>query len=446
MIVQLKRTVLALAIPAVISNLLYTFQNIVDAMMLGRYGDPAVSISAAGIGGMLYFLTFPLIMGITTGGVAIIARRWGEKRFQDAQVAFENLYVLLILLSLPISFFAIFFGWTLPFLLGAEGAVIEASYRYMMGIFTFYPFAVFMASYHSSMRAAGDTRIPMLVDIFANSWNVFWNFTLIFGNFGFPELGVLGAGLATGSSYLFGSIVYLILQKLGKLRIYPNLLSLRRWKMSIIKKIVRIGIPAGVERGMWSITSFIYTALIFAVAGSLGYASFQIGLKAESLAYMPAFGFSIAATTLVGQSLGEGNVEKAKRAAIEATKMSMLFMAITGAIMVIFPNYLASLFTEDTEIIHLASIYLFLMGMTEPALGALFTLAGGMRGAGYTTMPMIINLTGLMGIRLGLAALFAFPLGLGLLGIWLGMFFETYIRALWMYMEFRRGKWTRVKV
>ncbi len=446
MIVQLKRTVLALAIPAVISNLLYTFQNIVDAMMLGRYGDPAVSISAAGIGGMLYFLTFPLIMGITTGGVAIIARRWGEKRFQDAQVAFENLYVLLILLSLPISFFAIFFGWTLPFLLGAEGAVIEASYRYMMGIFTFYPFAVFMASYHSSMRAAGDTRIPMLVDIFANSWNVFWNFTLIFGNFGFPELGVLGAGLATGSSYLFGSIVYLILQKLGKLRIYPNLLSLRRWKMSIIKKIVRIGIPAGVERGMWSITSFIYTALIFAVAGSLGYASFQIGLKAESLAYMPAFGFSIASTTLVGQSLGEGNMEKAKRAAIEATKMSMLFMAITGAIMVIFPNYLASLFTEDTEIIHLASIYLFLMGMTEPALGALFTLAGGMRGAGYTTMPMIINLTGLMGIRLGLAALFAFPLGLGLLGIWLGMFFETYIRALWMYMEFRRGKWTRVKV
>jgi putative MATE family efflux protein len=446
MSVQLRRVVLKLAIPAVISNLLYTFQNIVDAMMLGRYGDPAVSLSAAGIGGMLYFLTFPLIMGLTTGGVAVIARRWGEKKFSEAQIAFENLYILLILISIPISFFAIFYGWLLPVALGAEEEVVRAAYNYMMGIFVFYPFAVFMASYHSSMRASGDTRIPMLVDIFANSWNVFWNFTLIFGNFGFPELGVLGAGLATGSSYLFGSSIYLLLQKIRKLRIYPNLLSKRKWNVELIKKIVRIGIPAGVERGMWSITSFIYTALIFAAAGSLGYASFQVGLKAESLAYMPAFGFSIAATTLVGQSLGEGNVEKAKRSAIEATKMSMLFMAVTGAIMVLFPSYLAALFTGDSEIIRLASIYLFLMGMTEPALGALFTLAGGMRGAGYTTMPMIINLTGLMGIRLGIAAFLAFPLGMGLIGIWLGMFIETFIRALWMYLEFRRGRWSNVRV
>ena len=446
MVVQLRRTVLTLAIPAVISNLLYTFQNIVDAMMLGRYGDPAISISAAGIGGMLYFLTFPLVMGITTGGVAVIARRWGERKFKEAQIAFENLYTLLILISIPIALFAIFYGWTLPVALGAEEDVVRTSYQYIMGIFLFYPFAVFMASYHSSMRASGDTKIPMLVDIFANSWNVFWNFTLIFGNFGFPELGVLGAGLATGSSYLFGSVIYLLLQKMEKLRIHPDLFSKRRWNPELVKKIVKIGIPAGVERGMWSITSFIYTALIFVVAGSLGYASFQIGLKAESLAYMPAFGFSIAATTLVGQSLGEKNVEKAKKAAIEATKMSMLFMAFTGTVMVLFPSYLAALFTNDSEIIHLASIYLFLMGMTEPALGALFTLAGGMRGAGYTTMPMIINLTGLMGIRLGLAALLAFPLGLGLVGIWLGMFFETFIRAIWMYLEFRRGKWSEIKV
>ncbi len=446
MFVQLRRRVLNLAIPAVISNVLYTFQNIVDAMMLGRYGNPAISLSSAGIGGMFYYLTFPLVMGITTGGVAMIARRWGEQRYSEAEYTFENLYILLILISIPISIFAVLFGWTLPVALGANEKVVTGAYHYIMGIFVFYPFAVFMAAYQASLRAAGDTRTPMNVDIFANLWNVFWNYTLIFGNFGFPQLGILGAGLATGSSYLFGSAIYLIMQKLGMLRIHPELLSRRRSDWRMLKKMVRIGIPAGIERGMWAITSFIYAALIFAVAGAIGYASFQIGLKAESFAYMPAFGFSIAATTLVGQSLGEGNVKKAKDAAIEATKMSMLFMGVAGAIMLVFPQYLASIFTNDAQIIHLASIYLFLMGMTEPALGALFTLAGGMRGAGYTTMPMLINLTGLMGIRLGIAVLLAFFLGMGLVGIWLGMFFETFIRAIWMYLEFRRGKWAKVKV
>ncbi len=442
----MRKVVLSLALPAVVSNLLYTFQNIVDTIMLGHYKEPQISLSAVGIGGMLYFLMFPLIMGITTGGVALIARRWGERKYEEARRIFEELYTLLILIAVPIAFFAIFFGWTLPVALGAEKSVVEQAYRYIMGVFLFYPFAVFLAVYHSSIRAAGNTRIPMLVDLLANSWNVVWNYILIFGHFGFPELGVMGAGIATGSSYLVGSIFYLFLQKKHKLPVAPSLLSRTRLRKDTVIRLFKIGIPAGVERGMWSLTSFIYTALIIAVAGSLGYASFQVGLKAESLAYMPGFGFSIAATTLVGQYLGEGNPDKARRAAIEAAKMCAIFMGITGGMMVLIPNYLAAIFTDDVNIIHLASLYLFLMGFTEPALGVLFTLAGGMRGAGYTTMPMVINLTGLMGIRLGLAVLFAYPLGLGLLGVWLGMFVETFVRGLWMFLEFHRGKWAQVKV
>ena len=443
---QLRKIVLRLAIPAVISNLLYTFQNIVDTIMLGHYGNPKISLSAVGIGSILYFLMFPLIMGVTTGGIAIIARRWGEKNYKEAERAFENLYTLLILISIPIAIFAVFYGWLLPTALGAEEVVVKEAYRYIMGVFLFYPFAVFQVVYHSSLRAAGDTRTPMFIDLFANSWNVFWNYTLIFGHFGFPELGVMGAGIATGSSYLLGTFIYLILLHGKKLRLSLNILSREKIKVEIVKKLFKIGIPAGIERGMRSLTSFLYAFLIISVSGSLGYSSFQVGLKAESLAYMPGFGFSIAATTLVGQYLGEKNLKKAKKATIEAAKMCALFMGITGGMMVLIPTYLAGIFTDDPQIIHLASIYLFLMGFTEPALGVLFTLAGGMRGAGYTTMPMIINLTGLFGIRLSLATVFAYPLGFGLVGIWLGMFFETFIRAIWMYLEFRRGRWAAVKV
>ncbi len=442
----MRRVVLKLAIPAVISNILYTFQNIVDMIMIGHYRDPKVSISAVGLGGMTYFLFFPLIMGLTTGGVAVIARRFGERNYVDARRTMEDLYAVLMLVAVPISLFAVFYGWTVPYLLGAGKEVVIQAYRYIMGVFLFYPFAVFMISYQSAIRAAGDTKTPMVVDLFANIWNVFWNYTLIFVNFGFPELGVFGAAIATGSSYLFGSVIYLYLQKSGRLIISPNLLSERRVDTKRIIKLFRIGIPAGIERGMWSITSFIYADIIISVGGSLGYAAFQVGLRAESLAYMPGFGFSIAATTLVGQYLGMRDVAGAKKAAYEASKLCAIFMGFAGLVMILFPSYLSLLFTDDMRIVKLSALYLFMMGFTEPFLGVLFTLAGGMRGAGYTTMPMIINLSGLLGIRIGLALLFAYPLALGLMGVWLGMMVETYIRALWMYLEFRRGKWSRVRV
>ena len=446
MYVQIRKRVLQLAVPAVISNVLYTFQNIVDAIMIGHYKEPAISISAVGLGGMVYFLFFPLIMGLTTGGVAIIARRWGERNFDEARKTFEDLYTLLILISVPVSLFAIFYGWTIPYALGANKVVVKEAYRYVMGVFVFYPFAVFMASYQSALRAAGDTKTPMIVDLFANSWNILWNYILIFGNLGFPGLGVMGAAIATGSSYLFGAVVYLYLQKRGKLVVYPQLLSMRKTDIKTIIKLFRVGIPAGIERGMWALTSFIYTGIIIAVGGSLGYAAFQVGLKAESLAYMPGFGFSIAATTLVGQYLGMGNKDKAKEAAYEASKLCAVFMGVAGLIMILFPSYLSLLFTGDMNIVRLSAIYLFLMGFTEPFLGILFTFAGGMRGAGYTVMPMVINLTGLLGIRIGLALLFAYPLGWGLIGVWVGMMIETYVRAGWMYMEFRRGLWAHVRV
>ncbi len=432
--------------PAIVSNLLYTFQNIVDTIMLGHYGNPVVSLSAAGIGGMFYFLMFPIIMGLTTGGVAIIARRWGEKNYDEARRVFDDLYTLLILISIPISVFAITLGWLLPVALGASETVTKEAYMYIMGVFAFYPFAVFMATYQSSLRAAGDTKTPMIIDIVANVWNVLWNFVLIYGNFGFPQLGVLGAGIATGTSYVIGAFSYIILQVRGRLIVYPDILSGFRMRGNVVKTLFKVGIPAGIERGMWSLTSFIYAALIFYVSSSLGYSAFQVGLRAESLAYMPGFGFSIAATTLMGQYLGEKSPWKARMATMESAKMCAVFMGLAGLLMVLFPSQIAMLFTNDVEIIKLASLYLFMMGFTEPALGILFTLAGGMRGAGYTTMPMVINLTGLLGIRLGLAVLFAIPLGMGLVGVWLGMVFETFIRAIWMYMEFRRGRWSTVHV
>ncbi len=439
------KRVTALAYPAIISNLLFTFQIIADTIMLGRYPPADVSLSAVGVVFALYHMFFPLTMGLVTGSIAIIARRWGERDYDEAQLVATDTMITLTLISVPIALFGILIGPHVIYSLGARGAVITEGTRYLWAVFSFYPAVALVITYHGILRAAGDTKTPMYVDIVANLYNVIMNYTLIFGHFGFPELGVLGAGIATGTSYAVAFGLYLLLQQRNRLITHPVYHRKIRYRPETVKKMFRIGIPAGIDMAMWSVTSLIFTWLILSF-GTLGYSGFQIGLRAESIAYMPAFGFGIAATTLAGQYLGAADRERAKQAVLASTFLCLIFMAVVGLVFVLLPDYIAMIFTGNPEVESWATLYLFIIGFSEPALGAFFTIAGGMRGAGYTKVPMLINFVSLIGIRVSLAYLLGFILGWGLLGIWVGMTVETFIRATCIYAVFRKGTWMTVAV
>ena len=442
---KITKKILRLAIPAIISNLLATSQIIADTIMLGRYPPADISLSALGVGSILLFMFFPIIMGLIMGSVAIIARRWGEKKYREARRVATDSLITLNLIAIPITLFGFFIGPHLIYYLGARGDVITEGSKYIMAVFAFVPFSIFVFSYHGFLRAAGDTKTPMYIDIITNSYNIFMNYALIFGNFGFPELGVLGAGLATGTSYMFGTIAYIILQSRGKLIISPIYKFNLKYRWRTVKKLFNIGIPAGVDMGMWAISAVFITPFVL-YFGTEGYSAFQIGLRAESIAYMPAVGFSIATTTLAGQYLGAKSEKHAQAVIVISTKIILIFMAVVGAVLVIFPRFISMVFTTDTDVIEIAAVYLFLMGFSEPALGAIFTLAGGMRGAGYTKVPMYINFVGMIIIRLVLVYVLAFPLGLGLYGIFLAIVIEIFIRAILFYCVFLKGGWMKVKV
>ena len=439
------RRVLNLSIPAVISNLLFTFQIIADTVMLGHYRSADVSLTALGLGSLVYFMFFPVVMGLVTGTIAIIARRWGERDFDEAGKIAGDSFITLLTASISIALIGFFVGPHIIHLIGAEGAVLREGTRYIRAVFAFYPFSVFILSYHGYLRAAGDTKTPMYVDITTNVYNIIMNYCLIFGRFGFPEWGVLGAGVATGSSYLVGAVMYSLLHAGKKLIIRPTFKRslIRRW--NTIKKIFRIGIPAGFDMGMWTISSLLLAPLILHF-GTDGYSAYQIGFRAESMAYMPAIGFGVAATTLSGQYLGAKNKKNAKEAVLVSTRLVLVFMAIIGIIMIAFPSRIAGIFTSDAAVIKKAALYIFIMGFTEPALGAFFTLIGGMRGAGYTKVPMKINFIGLVVVRLLLGLFFAFPLKMGLTGVWMAMLVETFLRVFVVYVVFKKGRWMEVKV
>jgi putative MATE family efflux protein len=439
------RRVMTLALPALVSNILMTFQTFADTIMLGRYPPADVSLSAVGLGFTLYHMFFPLTMGLVTGTIAIVARRWGEADYAEAKRVATDSVITLVLISIPIALFGVFAGPSAIYYLGARGAVITEGTRYIRSIFAFYPFVVLLIVYHGVLRAAGDTKTPMYVDIVANVYNVVMNYVLIFGKFGFPELGVLGAGIATGTSYVVAFAVYLMLQASHKLIIHPVYSRDLTYRLDTVKKMFKIGIPAGIDAAMWSVSSIIFTWIILSF-GTVGYSAFQIGLRAESVAYMPAFAFGIAATTLAGQCLGAKDEEQAKKAVLVSTYLGLIFMTAVGLLFVLLPDYIALVFTGNKEVVSLAALYLLIIGFSEPALGAFYTLAGGMRGAGYTKVPMYINFISLIVIRISLSYALGVWLGMGLFGIWLGMTVETFLRAIVIYAVFLKGHWMQVEV
>lgn len=442
---KLVKKVITLALPAITSNVLLTAQIFADTIMLGRYHPADVSLSALGLGSILYFLFFPIVIGLLMGSIAIIARRWGEKNYTEARNVATNSLITLLLISVPLSLAGFIFGPYVIYLLGARDLVLIEGTKYIMAIFAFYPFSVCVMTYHHMMIAAGDTKTPMYVNIFMNVYNLIMNLLLIFGSLGFPELGVLGAGIATGTSYLLGVCVYAVLQNRNKLIISPIFKKDVPYNRETVKKLFKIGIPAGIDVGMWSIYSLLITPFIF-YFGTVGYSAFQIGIRAESFAYMPALGFGIAAMTLTGQYLGAKKEEKAREVVVIATYLILIWMTIVGLFFILLSKYISMIFTNDPEVIVIAAQYLFIMGFTEPFLGIVFTTAGGMRGAGYTSVPLAINFFGMIVLRLILTYVLAFALGMGLLGIWLSMLIETAIRAMVMYGVFYQGNWMKVKV
>jgi len=439
------RSVVKLSIPAIISNLLFTSLIIADTVMLGHYRSAAVSLTALGLGSLIYFMFFPVVMGLVTATIAIIARRWGEKNYREAGAVAGDSLIMLLAVSIPLSLIGFFIGPAIIGAFGADDMVLAEGTKYIKAIFAFYPFSIIILSFHGYLRAAGDTKTPMYVDIVTNLFNIGMNYCLIFGKFGFPELGVLGAGIATGSSYLVGTIVYLILYKRGRLIIVPEFKRSFEKRWGTIKKLLRIGVPAGLDMGMWTISSLCMAPIVLHF-GTDGYSAYQIGFRAESIAYMPAIGFGVAATTLSGQFLGARQRENAKKAVIISTRLVLVFMSFIGLVMILFPSPIARIFTTDSDIVGKAALYLFIVGFTEPALGAFFTIIGGLRGAGYTAVPMGINFIGLVVVRVLLSLFFAFTLDMGLMGIWIAMLVEIYLRGFVIYLVFKKGKWMDVKV
>jgi putative MATE family efflux protein len=293
----------------------------------------------------------------------------------------------------------------------------------------------------SGLRAAGDTRTPLAVGAVTNVANILFLYMLVYGGFGFPKIGIAGAALAGGLAYAIAAALMLVLWHSGKLVLAPVPgPSLDRART---RKLIRIGFPAALEQLVVQGGFIAFTTLIARFYGTRPLAAYGIGVQILSVSFVVGFGFSIAASTLVGQHLGAGSPERATQSGWRASVLAMATMSVLAILILVFARPIARLMIADEEVVNLTVSFIHWLGVAQPLMAMQFALAGALRGAGDTRFPLVATLSGLIGGRVALACVFTW-LRLSVDWIYGALLADYIIQSSLLALRFRGRRWQRV--
>jgi putative MATE family efflux protein len=306
------------------------------------------------------------------------------------------------------------------------------------------------------LRVAGDTRTPLFFNVLTNLINVVLNFLMIYDTreitvFGRTFTmwgagwGVKGAAIATAISIAISGSM--LLSRLFK-KDYPIRISVKgdyKPDFSVIKSALKLATPAALERITISSGQILMTTLITNL-GTTALAANYLAITAEGMSYLPAYGFNVAATTLTAQSLGAENKEAAKRFAKRCVIFGIAMMSFMGVIMYFGAEFLISIFTPVTAVILLGASVLRVEAFAQPFFAASIICGGILRGAGDTKWPFYISIVGMWGVRIVTAYILAYPLGMGLMGAWIGMVADLFTRGVLSLIRYRSMKWLHITI
>lgn len=433
--------ILQLAWPAIVGNLLYSTVGLVDIKIVGSLGASAVA--AVTTGNRMFFVLQGVLMAVTAGTTALVARAWGAEDLDEAErVTNASLWICIGLsagmaipgIVVPEVLAGVFRG------LDAQAIAQAADFIRWLSVFN----VAFAVSFvlGTACRAAGDTLTPLWIGAVTNVVNVVLVYVLIYGAFGIPPLGVAGAAVANGLAFLLGSVIFVVKWLRGTLIVGvgpPGALARPR-----VREIFRIGYPAGIEQFVWQ-AGFIAFLWVVALYGTAPYAAYGIGVQILALSFVVGFGFSIAASTHVGQRLGARDPAGAERSGWQAMRLAVASMIVLGAVVILSAEQVASFMIDDAEVVRLTVVFIYILGACQPLMAIEFTLGGSLRGAGDTRFPLYTVLTGLVGVRVLLSALAALA-GLDVEWIFAALIAD-YVVKVWMLVgRFRGGRWKALEV
>ncbi len=416
---HLKREAVAvarLATPVVLVQIGMMLMGTVDAMMLGRYSERALAAGALGNSVSFSLITFP--MGILMALDPLVAQAYGADSHVRIGKHFKQGLMLAVVLAVPLSAVMWRTEGALLFLgQRPEIATDGAAYIRVIAAGNL-PFLLFVAV-RQTLQAMSMIRPAAIAIVIANGVNVVANYTLIFGHFGFPELGVVGSAWATSLSrwvMLLGIVAAASpMVKRYLTGSWRELLAARAFLQPL-----KLGIPIGfqVSLEMWL---FAAVALMMGNLGARELAAHQIALTLAALSFMVPLGISGAAATRVGNAIGRGDAAGARRSATVCLALGAGVMSISALAFVFAPYTLSRLFTAEAGVIAVAVVLLPIAAAFQIFDGLQVVAIGALRGAADTRFPAVIALVGYWGLGLPLGALLAFRAGMGPQGPWWGL-------------------------
>jgi len=350
-----------------------------------------------------------------------------------------------VLIGLVSTIVVWLFAEPLMRLFRATDDVVVQGASYSRGYASTYAFAMIVYVGNAALRGTGDTRTPMLVMWAINLINAFLGWVLIFGNLGAPRMEITGAGLAAGIARGVGGIIVLAILIRGRGFLKYDIRKAFHVERQMIKRLLIVGVPAAIEQGQRRGAMMIYSIIIFNL-GKIVQAAYAVGMKVESMAFMPGMGFGKAAEVLMGHGLGANRPEIAKRAVKLAALYAAIVMTIMGMITFIFGAQFLSLFSSDPEVIRLGHLYMKVFAIGMPLMGIGNAISGGLRGAGDTRWVMLLASVGPWVFRIPIGFIFSVWYPMGPQGAWSGAVTDWMVRGVLVLLRYRTGRWMHITV
>ncbi len=439
-------SVIRLAWPVVVQQVSFSMVQLVDTALVGHLGENA--LAGVRLAGQIFWFSQAGMVAVGVGSTAIIARNVGAGKAHLASRTLQNAILMAFLWGVTVGLVMWFLGsWGLG-VLGAEPGARHEGTTYLRAAAVGMPFWSMVFAGNASQQGAGDTRTPMMTGIVINVANIIIAYTLINGSGPAPKLNVLGSGAGFTGAAMIGCVLVLTVLAFRQGALHWAPARFFALHPGDARRVLNIGVPAGVEQAQFNVAFMIYTRII-ASLGTTALAAHGVTLAIQSLTFNVGFALSVATSALVGQSLGARKPDVAERAAWLTTRYSLVFMTGMGILMMLFGRQITDLFVggdKAEEVVDIGGKLLFIFAFALPGIAVSLCLGGALRGAGDTRVVLYIMAGSTWIVRLVPAYIFAITLGLGVPGAWLAAIMDINFRSLLMYLRFRQGKWKEIAV
>lgn len=432
--------VLTLALPIIGGMTSQNILNLVDTAFVGRLGD--ASLAAVGLGGFANFMAIAFITGLASGVQAIAARRKGEGNDHETAVGLNGGLLLAIGIGVPLSISLFFLAPYLFPLLNSDPAVVAIGVPYWQARLVGMVFVGMNFCFRGYWNGVNQSGYYMRTLLMMHALNIFFNYALIFGHFGFPEMGATGAGIGTSLALAFGAGYYVYL---GLRHARPNGFLQGIPNKSQFSSMLKLALPS-------SIQTFFFAAGLTAMYWIIG----QVGTRELAAAnvlvnimlvcILPAIGLGLAAASLAGQALGANDPTQAKQWGWDVTLVGFIFLLILGSPMWLATTSVLSVFISDPATIQLASLPLKMVGWFIAFDGIGLILMNALLGVGAAKTVMKISIISQWGLFLPVAWIVGPWLGGGLLAVWIAQFAYRALQAIFFARLWQKADWQHIKV